>query len=111
MKAKLTVIEARSNEHKMLISDLPITIGRGSEAGVRLADSWISRCHCEIDAVDGMLVIRDLGSKHGTLVNRQQVRESTLLPGDEIMIGLTSLRVSLDDSESSDCWENEAAMA
>lgn len=43
--------------------------------------------------------------------NRHQLWESTLLPGDEIMIGLTSLRVSPDDSEPSDCWDNDAAMA
>jgi pSer/pThr/pTyr-binding forkhead associated (FHA) protein len=37
------------------------------------------------------LLVRDLGSKHGTFVNDGQVTESVLKPGDKLNIGLTTL--------------------
>jgi len=111
MKARLVVIESQSTDRKVVYSELPVTIGRGPDAGVRLADSFVSRCHCEIAEVGGTLVVRDLGSKHGTLVNRQSILESALLPGVEILVGLTSLRASFNDEFYADHWLNEPSMA
>lgn len=109
MIATFVLSDLRSSESKVLSSELPVTIGRGPEADIRLVDSWVSRRHCQIDEVEGSLVVRDLSSKHGTMVNRHPITESMLLPGDEILVGLTSLRASVEDSESSDCWANEPA--
>jgi pSer/pThr/pTyr-binding forkhead associated (FHA) protein len=72
----------------------PIVLGRGPNAAIRLGDRWVSGCHCELDLVDGELVIRDLGAKHGTYVNGQPVAERQLRVGDEIRVGLTVLTVA-----------------
>jgi len=96
MKAMLQVYDPQSEEPEVFVAELPVTVGRGREAEIRLADWWVSRAHCQIDEVDGSLVVRDLGSKHGTLVNRHSIVESQLSPDDELMIGLTSLRVRID---------------
>ena len=101
MKATLQVFEPQSEEPQVFVAELPVTVGRGREAEIRLDDWWVSRAHCQIDEVDGALVVRDLGSKHGTLVNRHSIVESQLAPEDELMIGLTSLRVWLDDEAAS----------
>jgi pSer/pThr/pTyr-binding forkhead associated (FHA) protein len=101
MKATLQVFEPQSDEPQVFVAELPVTLGRGREAEIRLDDWWVSRAHCQIDEVDGSLVVRDLGSKHGTLVNRHSIVESQLAPEDELMIGLTSLRVWLDDEVAS----------
>ena len=73
--------------------DSPVTLGRGEEARIRVRDRWVSRRHCEVNLVEGKPLLRDLGAKHGTYVNGQLVTEVQLSPGDEIRIGLTSLRV------------------
>jgi pSer/pThr/pTyr-binding forkhead associated (FHA) protein len=96
MDARLVVLEPRTEKWKVVQSPLPATIGRGSDADVQIGDAWVSRRHCQLDQRDGALVLRDLGSRHGTLVNRAYVSEVELLPGDEITIGITSLRVTLD---------------
>jgi pSer/pThr/pTyr-binding forkhead associated (FHA) protein len=96
MDARLVVLEPRTEKWKVVQSPLPATIGRGSEADVQIGDAWVSRRHCQLDQVDGALVLRDLGSRHGTLVNRAYISEMELSPGDEITIGTTSLRVTLD---------------
>jgi pSer/pThr/pTyr-binding forkhead associated (FHA) protein len=68
-------------------------LGRNQHADVRLDDCWASRVHCEISETSGILLVRDLDSKNGTLVNGHSVREAHLLPGDRLTIGLTSFQV------------------
>jgi pSer/pThr/pTyr-binding forkhead associated (FHA) protein len=41
-----------------------------------------------MSVVDGLIYVRDLGSKHGTFVNGARVREAILYPGDHLQIGL-----------------------
>lgn len=78
---------------------LPATLGRHPEAGVRLSDSWVSRSHCEIRDRNGTLVVRDLGSKHGTYVNGKKVTtEAPLAPGDRLSVGLTSFLVEWEET-------------
>jgi pSer/pThr/pTyr-binding forkhead associated (FHA) protein len=73
---------------------LPVVIGRSPDSRIQLDDSWVSRRHCEIDELDGELVIRDLGSRHGTFVNGCRVTEAALMPGDKLTVGIASFRVS-----------------
>ena len=73
------------------VGPLPLTIGRGDEADLPLADHYVSRRHCEIFERDGALALRDLGSRHGTLVNGRNVAETPLRPGDRICVGMTTL--------------------
>ena len=44
----------------------------------------------EIDEIAGTLVVRDLGSTHGTFVNGLEVTEAHLMPGDKLTIGLSN---------------------
>jgi len=46
-----------------------------------------------IDRVNDTLVVSDLVGRLGTLVNGRRVKESPLLPGDELTVGSTSLLV------------------
>ena len=75
------------------LGDFPVVLGRGAQAGIQVRVRWVSRRHCELDLVDGELIVRDLGAKHGTYVNGRPVVEERLHPGDEIHIGLTALTV------------------
>jgi pSer/pThr/pTyr-binding forkhead associated (FHA) protein len=76
---------------EICVRRLPLTIGRGEEADLPIADRWVSRLHCEIFERDGALALRDLGSRHGTQVNGEVVAEARLRPGDKICVGLTTL--------------------
>ena len=73
--------------------ELPAILGRGSEAVVKLDDPWVSRRHCAIDQIEGRLILRDIGARHGTFVNGERITEVPLNTGDRIGIGLTTLRV------------------
>jgi pSer/pThr/pTyr-binding forkhead associated (FHA) protein len=68
------------------------------EVAVRIDDRWLSRRHCRLDWHEGVLIVRDLGSRHGTFVNGHSVTEAKLLPGDELCIGLSHFIADYDAS-------------
>ena len=73
------------------------TIGRGSEADLRINDPGISRQHARInvtgDENDLTIIIEDLGSTNGIMVNGQRVEEARLGDGSRIELGSTRMLV------------------
>jgi predicted component of type VI protein secretion system len=67
-------------------------IGRGSNCSIQLADPMVSRQHAVIRFHDGVFILADLGSAHGTLVNGERIQESRLSDGDTLRFGDTDLR-------------------
>jgi len=81
-------------------------IGRGEALPLQVLDDLVSRKHLRIrfDEATNRYYAEDLGSKHGTFINRYKVNnEQALAEGDEIMIGQTTLLFTeedFDDRES-----------
>jgi pSer/pThr/pTyr-binding forkhead associated (FHA) protein len=96
---KLRLYQPGYDAKIVAIEDLPVTIGRSDDMNIRVCDHWVSRVHCCLRAVDGRLVIRDLESLHGTIVNGEAVKERELSEGDTIYIGMTEIQI-LQISES-----------
>lgn len=71
-------------------------IGRGEQAGLRLPDVGASRQHARLDFDGRQVVLTDLGSANGSLVNGHRITAVTLNPGDEIVIGTTRLSFRTD---------------
>jgi len=93
MKAKLISLDRFSPKARIIVGQLPAMVGRSPDADIHVADPWTSRRHCEIDQINGTLVVRDIGSRHGTFVNGERVTEAHLLPGDKVTVGLSSFEV------------------
>ncbi|MGH3730466.1 MAG: FhaA domain-containing protein [Micromonosporaceae bacterium] len=72
------------------------TMGRGEQASMRLPDVGISRRHARLDFDGSQVVLTDLGSTNGTLVNGQRISAVALNPGDVIQIGTTTLTFRVD---------------
>ena len=78
------------------VNKLPYTIGSGLSNDLSIADSTVSRHHCEIDADEqGNLLIRDLGSTNGTSVGGVKVAQARLVPNTEVRLGRSALLVPL----------------
>ncbi|MFV2017959.1 FhaA domain-containing protein [Micromonospora sp. LOL_023] len=71
-------------------------IGRGDQANLRLPDVGISRRHARLDFDGSQVVLTDLGSTNGTMVNGQRVSAVALNPGDMIQLGTTTLTFRVD---------------
>jgi pSer/pThr/pTyr-binding forkhead associated (FHA) protein len=66
-----------------------LSIGRSDECDIALPDRQVSRYHARIFWQGDSYVVEDLGSKNGTHVNGQEVKETTTLQdGDELQIAL-----------------------
>jgi pSer/pThr/pTyr-binding forkhead associated (FHA) protein len=64
----------------------PIVVGRHPLCEVRLHSPRVSRRHCCLTEVDGVVIVRDLGSTNGTLINGRRVEAGRLRPGDELSV-------------------------
>lgn len=71
-------------------------IGRGDQANMRLPDVGISRRHARLDFDGAQVILTDLGSTNGTMVNGQRVSAVALNPGDMIQLGTTTLTFRVD---------------
>ncbi|WP_224249255.1 sigma 54-interacting transcriptional regulator [Hyalangium gracile] len=70
-----------------------VVIGTDESADVRLRDRTVSRFHCEIALVDGQAVLKDPGSRNGTLVDGVPVFHAPLRDGSVLTLGHTQLRL------------------
>ncbi len=90
MKVAFMPLESQCGRQSVVITEFPVILARSSRGNLAPEALTVSPCHCEIDAVDGVLVVRDLGSRHGTVVNESRVREACWWPGSKLTIGLNS---------------------
>ncbi len=70
-----------------LLSERELTIGRDPACGICVPEGAVSRQHARIHFEGGAWVIRDLGSRNGTLVDGQFVTELVLEDLHEIRVG------------------------
>jgi len=75
----------------------PRLIGRSEAADIMLLEPTVSRQHATVQVHEGKVLLKDLGSKHGTFVNSKRVTNTTLRPGDIVVFGL-SLVLRLEES-------------
>jgi hypothetical protein len=66
----------------------------GREGHVRVPDEFLSRRHFEvIPDSDGVIRVRDLGSRNGTFLNTLPAHDTKVHPGDVIQAGVNRFRI------------------
>ncbi len=90
MKRKLVVNDGRSEREVLLVG--PIVIGRDPSCHISDLDPLLSRRHAEFVPRPSGLLVRDLGSRNGILVNGSKVPEKLLTSGDVVQLGHLQLR-------------------
>ena len=70
------------------------TLGRAARADFVVDVPLVSRFHCRFTAsAEGGLLLEDLGSTNGTLINDKRVERVTLTQGDQVRVGRVVLGV------------------
>lgn len=78
-----------------------MSIGRHESNDLQLASRTVSNFHAEIVSENGRLLVRDLGSIHGTYVNDRQIEVEHIDTGDRIRVGnhVMTLQLTPQDPE------------
>jgi hypothetical protein len=87
----LVVTEGPLERREWRIDRDEMTLGRGEECDIVIADRQISRVHLRVRRDSLGYVLEDLGSKNGTFVNGKQVQAGAparLQDGDEVHVAL-----------------------
>ncbi len=93
------VVEVNGTEHRLVPPGM--TVGRGSEADLRIDDPGVSRRHAEFrvtaEAHHGgiQIEVHDAGSTNGIRVDGQKVPSAVLHDGSRVQIGHTSLVIRM----------------
>jgi len=85
-----------SDSKSFVIDRERAVVGRSQRADYVLADPNVSRRHFELQLRADGWYLTDLGSTNGVIVNGKRVTTSRLAPGDEIVVGTSSLRFDVD---------------
>ena len=88
------------------------TIGRGDENILVIRDSSLSARHCEILVHGAEVIVRDLGSRNGTMVAGRLLKnqQSALKSGQIVRFGLVDARLEIENVEWSDDTSPESAV-
>jgi len=68
-----------------------LVIGRQPDCGVVLSDPNVSRHHAELRRAGTQVLVADLGSTNGTMVNGAPATDQPLRDGDTITVGSTAI--------------------
>ncbi len=71
-----------------------VTVGRSPDCEISAADPRLSRTHATFNVVGADVVVRDLDSSNGTLVNGERITEHRLVAADSVEIGPFILRLA-----------------
>lgn len=96
MQVRLKVLRGKSEGKEVRISGPKFLIGRADECNLRPRSDVVSRHHCQILVDDDEVTVEDLGSRNGTIVNDEVIKEKTsLAPGDQLKVGKLLFEVSI----------------
>src|SRR5262245_62031704 len=87
MHVMLKILQGSKQGKEVKIPTPKCLIGRGEDCHLRPQSEAISRRHCVIITTENEVVVRDLGSRNGTYVNEEPVKqEAVLLHGDTLRV-------------------------
>ena len=100
MTPRLVAISGPFEGQTFEIKGSRFVLGRQAGCDLQFANIEVSRKHCEIVRDDRRFTLRDLGSRHGTLVNGRPVTETDLSHSDLVTLGANAMLFMLDGSAS-----------
>ena len=69
----LAVLDGTARGQVVRLGTEPVTVGRSAPAQFVLPDSRVSRSHCSVHVSTGEVLVTDLGSTNGSLVDGERI--------------------------------------
>ena len=96
MDANLILMKNDGAQKKIPVPSSVTVIGRRHDCDLRIPLMSISKRHCQLNHRKGVFMIRDLGSRNGTILNGAAVREAVIKAGDSLRIGPLAFVLQVD---------------
>lgn len=100
MKVQLIVVRGKPEGKVIPLAGSSFKIGRGETCHLRPNSEQVSREHAEFVIESSAVIVRDLGSRNGTLVNGKALTTEpcTLKDRDLVQVGPLTFAVSIQDA-------------
>ena len=96
MDVNLILLKKNSSQKAFPLSSGVTVIGRRHDCDLRIPLMSVSRRHCQLNRDEGILKIRDLGSRNGTYLNGKRIDEAVIQAGDYIEVGPLKFVLQID---------------
>lgn len=93
-KVRLTLGGMNSDDVRIVEFSDKATIGRRSTNSVVISDNAVSGEHCRLTYSDGKVIVEDMGSTNGTVLNGEKITVSEIKNGDVLILGKTKYKIS-----------------
>src|SRR5271165_4965342 len=102
MKVQLIVVRGKPEGKVIPLAGPKFKIGRGETCHLRPNSEQVSREHAEFTIESSAVIVRDLGSRNGTLVNGRALTTEAckLKDRDLVQVGPLTFAVSIHDAPS-----------
>jgi DNA-binding NtrC family response regulator len=95
-RCQLVVIEGPDAGRAVALGDKPVRVGTREGCALRLSDPRVSGEHLEARAEGAEFVVKDLGSRNGTLYEGSRVGEVRVRAGATFKLGRSFLRIQAE---------------
>jgi predicted component of type VI protein secretion system len=102
MKVQLIVVKGKPEGKVIPLTGGSFKIGRGEACHLRPNSELVSREHTEVVVTDDRVIVRDLGSRNGTIVNGKALtKDHALKNGDLLVVGPLTFAVDIQGAPAS----------
>jgi len=96
MDVNLVLLKKDGSQKPFTLPSSVTVIGRRSNCDLHIPITSVSRRHCQLNKDQGVMKIRDLGSRNGTYVNGKRVEETVIKAGDQMKVGPLTFVFQID---------------
>ena len=91
---RAVVVDGDNSGLSVSLDDVPILIGRGPDAAIRLDDDYVSTRHARIGRSGDTWYVEDLGSTNGTYIGSRRLTQATAISlGARVRVGKTTIEL------------------
>jgi pSer/pThr/pTyr-binding forkhead associated (FHA) protein len=91
---QVVIVDGPQTGLSVSLDEVPILIGRGPDAAIRLDDDYVSTRHARIGSSGDTWYVEDLGSTNGTYIGSQRLTQATAVQlGTQVRVGKTTLEL------------------
>ena len=98
-KVMITLSGVNSSDVKIVEFTDFATVGRRNTNSLMIADNAVSGVHCKFSYSDGDVILEDMNSTNGTVLNDEKITSAKIKTGDIVIIGKCKYKLNVSVSK------------